>query len=129
VNIYLAGELGASHYIENTVAPALERAGHTITKKWWNEDWEPVTYRAHSVVALQRESSVRRAYALVLVPPNDGGTGCFIEFGIALALGIPVYVLHPDGPERKHRHSSFFHHPDVTILNHVNGLLKAANGE
>jgi nucleoside 2-deoxyribosyltransferase len=129
VKFYLAGKLDDSHYIENTVTPALERAGHTITKKWWNEDWEPVTYRAHSVVARQCESSVCRADALVLVPPRDGGTGCFIEFGIAFALGIPVYVLHPDGPQRNQRHSSFFHHPDVTILNHVNGLLKVANGE
>lgn len=129
MKFYLAGKLDASHYIETTVAPALERAGHTITKKWWNEDWEPVTYRAHSVVALQCESAVRRADALVLVPLKDRGTGCFIEFGIALALGIPVYVLHPDGPQRNHRHSSFFHHPDVKILDHVTGLLKVANGE
>lgn len=75
------------------VAAQLEAAGHEITYKWWD------CSVASPEQALLDERGVRTAQALVLIVDGQGVwrySGALTEFGMALALRIPVYLLGND---------------------------------
>lgn len=70
------------------MAEVLERAGHTITYKWWFN--EQVTIEQ----ALADMWGVVGADALVLIVEKDlNYCGALVEMGIAIGCDKPVYVL------------------------------------
>jgi hypothetical protein len=70
------------------VAAQLEAAGHVITYKWWG------CSNFVQAQALLDFEGVLSADALVLVVENDYRySGALTEFGMALARGIPVYIM------------------------------------
>lgn len=71
------------------VAALLEAAGHEITYKWWGNS------NFTQEQALADERGVRTAQALVLVveDPELRYNGALTEFGMALALRIPCYLM------------------------------------
>lgn len=103
-----------------TVVEVLERRGHSFTYKWWELAWEPVKPEAHWELSDTMLAAIEEADALVLVPPDAGGVGCFIELGYAIGLQKDVYVLRHTSMyggrsvlgRARARESSFFHNED-----------------
>jgi hypothetical protein len=70
------------------VATLLEAAGHTITYKWWTNDQMSADQAAEDVKA------VLLAHALVVIAEQDFSyAGTYVEMGIAIGWGIPIYLL------------------------------------
>lgn len=71
-----------------SVAAALEMVGHVITCPWWlNEQMTPEQAQADV-------KGVMTADALLLLVEKDYQyKGALVEFGIAIALDIPIYVV------------------------------------
>lgn len=71
------------------VAAQLEAAGHTITYKWWgcsNFTQEQAFLDYKGVVTAD-------AFVLIVEDPALRYSGALTEFGIALARGVPVYLM------------------------------------
>lgn len=80
------------------LAKILEDEGFAVTSRWFDYESALGTmtdeHRRH--VAQLDAYDVRQSQALVFWNPSDrvqSGGGCHVEVGMALALGIPVFVL------------------------------------
>lgn len=79
----------------------LESTGRIdCTSRWLDEPdgwFDSVTDAERDLVAAMDAYDVRRAQALVLLNPSDrakvGTGGCHTEVGMALALGMPVFIF------------------------------------
>jgi hypothetical protein len=98
MRVYVAGRRSDKSLVRG-VQEILIAAGHEITFDWTGpngerrDDWSDVPDRARELSTRERHA-VRSADMLVLVGSEPhGGLGCFIETGMALALGIPVLVV------------------------------------
>lgn len=70
------------------VAAQLEAAGHIISYKWWE------CSKVDSEQALCDAEGVFSADALVLIVEKDYRySGALTEFGMAIAWGVPVYIM------------------------------------
>jgi hypothetical protein len=58
---------------------------------------------------------------IILMPPDGGGLGCWIEMGAALASGGRVYVVGPG------RDSVFWQHPNVERFGSLAALYQLFN--
>jgi hypothetical protein len=100
---------------------ALRDAGHVITFDWTTiPHLKPYdeTVNASREAALKEAQGVADADAVVLIA-HESGVGMFIEMGMALALGKPIYVV-TARPSR----SMFFHHPLVQRFAALKDLLQ-----
>jgi nucleoside 2-deoxyribosyltransferase len=106
--VYLAGPYAWKHYIK-VHAEQLEAIGVGVTSSWLEEKHSPTTALAelpddmNTKYALADLRDIDRADAFVLfaVPahvPAIPRAGRHVEFGYALAKGLPIYVV---GPERE----------------------------
>lgn len=87
MRIYVASKFENQTRVKDIVS-LLEGAGHTITYKWWENSQVTTTQARADMVG------VITAEALVLIVEEDlKYCGAIAEFGMALACGIPVYVL------------------------------------
>lgn len=101
----------------------LVEAGIEVTSRWLEE--EPsgeaqLSGTDRAMLAFMDLYDVRRAHALVLYNPTDklkvGGGGCHVETGMALAFGMPVFVL----GER----SNIFHYlPSAVVVDNIELLV------
>ena len=96
MKIYVAAKFEAKDAVKEIYA-RLRDAGHVITHDWTQEDdtayvtfAEKVEY--HRMCAMNDLEGVRSADALVLFP-HEKGKGLYFEFGAAMALDIPVFIL------------------------------------
>jgi len=78
----------------------LEGVGCRVTSADWVEDAAALEGDDSEAPEYRREAAARgclaaidRSDALVLIEPAEGGVGCFVEVGYALAKGMPVYVV------------------------------------
>ena len=96
----------------------LEKAGHIITSRWITQDVKfghPIdsayTDSERRDLALMDQADIQDAEGLVLIAEAVGKTvpgGKHVETGIAIALGLPVFVVG--------RRENIFHwHPIVQI--------------
>ncbi len=70
------------------VADQLKAAGHTLTYSWWECE------QASAEQASKDMKGVYEADAMVLIVEHDFRyNGALTEFGMALAYGLPVYVM------------------------------------
>lgn len=107
------------------VIKLVKETGHRITFDWTHmkedggqgvirESWKehPSEGTVHS--SKEREA-IRYADKVILILPEVGnrGLGCFIEFGIAMGMCKPVWVL---GRHRYPKDSVFFYLPEVRFL-------------
>ena len=134
MKIYLAAKLPAQQDVANFASDLVRGGKHEVTDAWWDRAWQPVKPEAHKELAQELLEAIREAEALIIIPPDEGGVGCFIEFGYALALDKGIHVLQKTGfssswdrwnPIHHKRHSSFFHLDDsVRIWDDPADLLK-----
>lgn len=139
MKLYLAGKKGDSGYI-GRYAKALEEDGHEVVYSWWDMAWEPVKAEAHAEMSRRMIEAIEAADLLILIPPKEGGLGCFYEAGYAAGYGIPVVLLRDTAtdPERYAmsgsrkngrwfpRSSSFFHNHDL-FFEYKNGVQLRAD--
>lgn len=107
MRVYVASAFGNLAEAREVMA-ALRAAGHVITHDWTQDrlepDWTPEQKDAYLQNSGRKDfEGVCTANALVLVNHADCRDS-MTEFGIALGLYTPVYVLH-----RERRASVFFH--------------------
>jgi nucleoside 2-deoxyribosyltransferase len=101
--------------------------GHSITFDWTesisqsmdgkmfsNGDFEDLVYKDIE--------GVRSADCVVCYPVTGLSPGAMFEVGVAVASGIPVFVLASSSYNPYH---FFFNHPFVTVIHGVDSLLLA----
>lgn len=107
---------------------ALNKAGITVTSRWLDEtepldgklvNHTPTFWKKHAEIDIE---DVERADALIFfaespeTPTPRGGR--HVEFGVALALNKPIYVISPHSPE------NIFHYlGDVTYYKTFDDFL------
>lgn len=124
MNIYIAAH---SQSTAKELKHRLESTGHRVVARWIEYDTKfgqgaiAYTDGERRALAIMDEEDVRRADALVLLAELQGQLvpgGKHVETGIALGIGIPVYVVG--------RRENIFHwHPRVKILESIDSLLKS----
>lgn len=117
MKLYLSAKLGskkrplASELLR--FVDRLEEDGHEITYPWWKAAWLPVRPEAHWELSSEIIAGIVEADALVLIPPDQGGVGCFLETGFAMGLKKDVHLVRFPGIRYYGRESSFFHNEDL----------------
>lgn len=80
-----------------TAADQLRYLGHDIVSTWHSKEFLPTeqhTPEERVTIAVEDEFDIRRADALLLISgPDRYPGGKFVETGIALGLGLRVFVL------------------------------------
>jgi nucleoside 2-deoxyribosyltransferase len=124
MNLYIAGQYSQKTYLR-TVADQLICDGHFITASWLQEH-HPPTVQLHEVAdeelrgyAVQDIEDIKASDAMVFFScegPTPRG-GRHVEMGVALALGLPVYVIGP-------RENIFMYLPQVTLFTTVEELRR-----
>jgi nucleoside 2-deoxyribosyltransferase len=124
MNLYLAGQYASKDYLR-TVADQLICDGHFITASWLQEH-HPPTVQLHEVsneelrgYAVQDIEDIRASDAMVFFSVIDATKrgGRHVEMGVALALGLPVYVVGP-------RENIFMYLPQVKLFTTVEELRR-----
>ncbi len=81
----------------NEVAVHLRAAGHTVTSRWIEESsaakHETLTDDERRVRADADITDLMRANTLVYLPTGGRHGGCHVEFGVALASGMDLFVF------------------------------------
>lgn len=121
MRIYVAGRTKNIDEVHTIQEVVMER-GHQITHDWTDpsvgevrDDWVGDPVRAREVATLDF-LGVTQADGIILCGygcgEGEGGLGCFIEAGLALASGVPMVVL---GPMRE---SVFWYSPFTLKANY-----------
>jgi len=128
MKIFIAGKVGEEE-VAREAMNMLSQAGHEISFDWttiphlkpYDENSE-----ASQQAALLESRGVLESDALVLLA-HDKGVGMYVELGMAIASGKPIYVV-GTGSSR----TMFIYHPLVrrvgTISNLLN-VLEKSNGQ
>lgn len=131
MKLYIAAKYPVERDVKDVIAK-LEAAGFEFPMPWWKADWEPITPAAHWELTDQMLRAIRESDALVIIPPDAGGVGSFIETGYAMGLGKDVFRIRytsthtGDRQAKTHdRHSSFFHNEDFITTVLVRDLVDA----
>lgn len=134
MRIYVAGRFQSYAKVRACIDALVER-GHEITYDWtrspeFGADGHPVdpgtikngfsapgysTRQALARYAVRDIQGVREADALVLLA-DDSLAGAWVEMGIALERGTPIYVIKPE------RWTIFLECPEVTTLGSLGEL-------
>lgn len=91
MKLYIAHNWAARENLASFLIRQLERAGHEVTSRWIKDPSHEAGNEAQDDFM-----DVMRADALILFTNNFGerpGRGKYVEFGLALAMRIPVYLL------------------------------------
>ena len=119
MKLYIAGH---NQEDANKVADALITAGHEITSSWLSKPFNRTSEYSDAErekIALEDFNDVAAADALVLLAsPKRVPGGKFVEVGIALGQGKPVFVL-------GHRENMLMWHPNAQQFDSAEDFLKA----
>lgn len=115
MKFYIATKL-ENHKAHNNLRDWLKLHGHELTYDWSVHG--PVFARGLEVVrevALKEHDGVEAADAVIVLWP--GGRGTHVELGMAIALGIPVFLMSSvsDHHAATKETCAFYHHPNVTL--------------
>lgn len=130
MNVYLSARYSRQVELRGYL-PMLESAGLDVCSRWLTSkdpasavpigDADVETTRSWQAVAQRDYADMLCANALIHFsdPPGSAqvGGGRHVEFGIALALGIPIVVVGP----REH----VFHYIGDHLVRHVNSVVEA----
>lgn len=119
MKIFVAGKVGQEKSAREAMS-ILSRAGHEVSFDWtsiphlkpYDENSE-----ASRRAALLESRGVLESDALVLLA-HDKGVGMYVELGMAIACGKPIYVI---GSETSR--TMFLYHPLVRRVNSISTLL------
>ncbi len=120
MKLFVSGKIG-DEALTREIMEGLKNGGHEITLDWTRighlkpYDENPSASAKAAVLEVQ---GVKEADALVLVA-HDRGIGMYVELGVALGTGKPVYLL-SSRPSR----TMFFHHPLVARVTSLSELVE-----
>lgn len=121
-NVFVSGKIGSENEPAEVIA-LLEAKGYNITFNW-TEAPHLRPYEANKEksldLAIKEIDGVKDADILILML-HDKGVGMFVEFGAALAKGIPVIAIDNAIEPR----SMFLYHPLVMRVSSVERALRA----
>jgi len=128
MKIFVAGKVGEEKATREAMS-MISQAGHEISFDWtaiphlrpYDENSE-----ASQRAALLESRGVLESDALVLLA-HDKGVGMYVELGMAIASGKPIYVV---GPETSR--TMFLYHPLVQRIGSISDLLdvlESSNGQ
>jgi len=133
VKLYVASKFGNREAVR-IVQRLLREAGHVVSYDWSSDDSEDVVgqsgcdeFTIPNDRAVARQLAIRDfdgivgADAVIFLPTEIGGRGCYVESGIALALEIPVIVVGP------YFNSIFMYAPGVVRVPSVASLFETEN--
>lgn len=110
------------------IANTLKQFGHEITFEWWTEECDKRKDRVQ--IARDEVQGVKDAYAVVLLQPREGGCGCWIEVGIAIADGTPIYYLDENlGDMTPEFRTIFMEDPEIIFCRGVADLVRKLDGK
>ena len=104
MKVYVAGSFADRWESVSYVMSKLVYHGHTITYDWRREDDTPESKAVADVMGVAQADFL----VAVMVNPHLTYRGTYVEMGLALALGKPIYVIGDAGQE-----CIFLHHPLV----------------
>lgn len=124
MNAYVAGSTREIHLVQN-IQHLVTNAGHTIHFDWTREPDKNIrhSWEGHELDGAwhsHREVQAAKCELFILVTPQTGGVGCFIELGVALGHGALCYVF-----PFVNRDSVFFYHPNVYVIRSKKQLVYA----
>lgn len=119
MKLYIAG-----HNQEDAIAVAdalMGHSAHQITARWLKKPFNRTNEHSEEeriAIAEEDHSDITAANGLVLLAsPKRVPGGKFVEVGIALGQGKPVYIL-------GHRENMLMWHPSVKRFDSVEDLMK-----
>lgn len=120
MKFYVSGKIGLEHYPQK-VMQALRDAGHTITLDWTElPHLKPYAenMQKSAIASIEEKNAIADADAFILLP-HSNGIGMYVELGIALGLGITIWVVSTDEIR-----SMFFCHPSVQIVDSIEDVIE-----
>lgn len=129
MDIYVAGSRHERDWVRQ-VQQRLRDNGHNITYDWTGAEGKILESHADghhgddaafwATVAEKEIEAIRDADALVAcMSPTGKGRGMFIEIGVALECGMPIYLL----GDAKANDSNFYVLDQFTLFRHNDDLL------
>ncbi len=90
MNVFVSGNFEHDRHICERIATVLEKAGHTITFKWWDGN----LHGSRAKKAMLDLGGVLKAEVhVVYMEHRRAWQGSWVEVGAALVSGIPVYFI------------------------------------
>lgn len=126
MNIYIAGPWKEREGAK-ALAAFLQLNGHDITHDWWEHDVPDMDPENLKDCALKDIIGVCSADVLVVIDTKVS-EGKASEQGMALAMSIPIIVIHKEGDRDKPFHNVFHYLPDITHTYTILELLEALQG-
>ena len=127
MKFFVSGKIGVEGDAKD-VMEALRNAGHEITFDWIGlPHLKPYDDNPNDcgIAAIVDCDGVKEADVLVIIP-HVRGVGMFVEFGMAIACGIPIRVI--VNPWLRSC-TMFFYHPLVKRVSGVQEIIEEFNVE
>lgn len=120
MKIYIAGH---NQEEGRRLAEILKRCGHTITSTWLNESLAEENGSDDENKRLIAEKDAKEIFSsdavVLFASPRRVPGGKFVECGIAIGAGLPVYLL-------GHRENMLMYHGLVQQFNSIEDFLAGA---
>lgn len=115
MKLYLAGKFGDRHGPMGEKRDALIELGHDITHDWMTFETPTRNHADKGVMAYKDIGGVKAADAVIIVMDDPEYTyrGSYAELGATLALGKPICMVSPLGPDFGFKSNVFWHHPSI----------------
>lgn len=106
------------------IAKLLEEHGFELTHKWWKTEDIPESARTSAMLEEQAQNDFKGVYTadFVLVINSSKSEGKAVEQGIALARGIPIYIV---GSRGEHSKNVFHYLPNYRWHDTVESAIRA----
>ena len=120
MKLFVSGKVGEGEGSARSAIELVRNAGYEVTFDWTQiEHLKPYDENVEKCreAALLESRGVLDADALIVLA-HPAGVGMYLEMGIAIGRGKPVFVV-TDGPSR----SMFFYHPLVRRFRTVDEVL------
>lgn len=119
---YLASSLNNVSRVRH-LASELALAGYKRTYDWTTHGFVEDSSKLQEIAFAEYNGVVEADFLVMLMPAR---TGSHVEFGVALALGKPIYII-IDGHEYEEK--SFYNMPKVSKYQDIKSFIEGLQNE